>query len=276
MRVPASAVSALLRVAVRPVLGPPVPIRVQRRWQDAVSRVNGGPRGVTCTPVVLGGRPAWRLDPPGALPDCAVLWLHGGAFVSGSFATHGSFAAALARAAGVSVYVLDYRLAPEHRHPAAVQDALAALAVLPEPHVVLGGDSAGGYLALLTALALPGKLRGLALVSPVVDGTRRTAGSYTGRDVLIRQSWLDQGTRAAFGSAAPNLLEAGLAGLPPAVVHVSEHERLRAEGEALAGLLGAELLVVPGAWHDVHLQAATVREAAAAVDRLGGSLSRMW
>jgi len=275
VRLPASFVERFLEIAVKPVLGPPVPVGLQRRWQDLLSATARLPRGVTTTPVVLGERPALRVDPADATPDQAVLWLHGGAFVTGSFVTHRAFAGALAAAAGVRVYLLDYRLAPEHPHPAAVDDALAALPLVPESRVLLGGDSAGGCLALLAALKSPRELAGLALVSPVVDATRRTSQQYDGKDALIRAAWVEAGTEAYFGAEGPNLLEADLTALPPTVVHVSEHERLRAEGEQLAAKVGAELVMIEGAWHDVHLQAGLVRLADDAVSRLGASVAAL-
>lgn len=275
MRVPARVVEAFLSSVVRPVLGPPFPVGVQRRWQDLLSAGSREPRGVTATPVVLGGRPALRLDPPGATADQAVLWLHGGAFVTGSFATHRGFAGALAVAAATRVYLLDYRLAPEHPHPAAVEDAVDALRLVPEGTVVLGGDSAGGCLAVLGALATPRPLAGLVLVSPAVDLTRSRSAGYAGKDVLVRDGWVEQGVAAAFGEDPPNLLDVDLTSLPPTVVHVSEHERLRAEGEELAHALGAELVVVPEAWHDVHLQAGIVRVADDAVAQLGAAVSSL-
>ena len=273
MKLPARLVETALTLAVKPVLGPPVPIAVQRLYQDSVSRLAGRRRGVTTTRLVMGDRPALRLEPPGAAPDRAVLWLHGGAFVTGSFATHGPFAAALARAAGCRVYLLDYRRAPEHKHPAAVDDALAALAAVPESRVVLGGDSAGGCLALLAGRGSPRALSGLALISPVVDATRRTSREFGGHDPFLQRAWVEGGTKAYFGDAAPDLLQSDLSGLPPAVVHVSDRERLRSEGEQLAALLGAELVVLDGLWHVAHLLGDTVEPAGEAVRRLGASVA---
>ena len=276
MRLPARLMELGLRTTVKPVLGPPFPYLFQRAWQDTLARLTARPRGVEVGQVVLGGRPAHRLDPPDRRPGAAVLWLHGGAFVTGSYAVHGAFAAALARAAGVRVYLLDYRLAPEHPHPAALDDAVEALRYVPEDRVVLGGDSAGGCLALLAALEAPRPLAGLALVSPVVDATRRTSRTWEGKDALLRRAWVEQGTRAYFGDDAPDLLQADLGRLPEAVVvHVSEHERLRPEGEALATKVGAELVMVERLWHDAHLQCSSVAEAADAVERLGASVARM-
>lgn len=275
MRLPASVVESFLRVAVQPVLGPPFPVAVQRVWQNALSATSRPPRGVTTTPVVLGERPALRFDPQDGVPDQAVLWLHGGAFVTGSYVTHRAFAGALAKAAGVRVYLLDYRLAPEHAHPAAVDDAVEALRWVPEKTVLLGGDSAGGCLALLAALGTPRELAGLALISPVVDTTHEHSLAYAGKDVLLRGEWVRQGADAYFGDEGPNLLDADLTSLPPVVLHVSEHERLRAEGEKLARKVGAELVVLDGAWHDVHLQAGMVRLADDAVARLGASVAAL-
>lgn len=272
MRAPARVVEVFLVTLVKPVMGWPFPVGLQRAWQNALSRLSARPRGTEIEQVVLGKRPALRFDPREPLPDRAVLWLHGGAFITGSLATHAAFAAALARASGVRVYLLDYRLAPEHRHPAAVDDAVAALKDIPESRVVLGGDSAGGCLALLAALRQVRELDGMALVSPLVDATRRTSRGWTGRDAVLRGSWVEGGTREYFGDEAPDLLAADLSGLPRTVVHVSEHERLRPEGEALAALTGAELVLLEGLWHDVHLQCEGVAEAADAVGRLGSSV----
>ena len=273
MRVPLPVVRGVLRWVVRPAFGPQVPIALQRRIADAMSRGTPAPRAVSATEVVLGGRPARRYAAVGASSDGAVLWVHGGAFITGSYATHGAFAAHLSAAVGAPVYLLDYRLAPEHPHPAAVDDIVAALALIPEEVVVLGGDSAGGCLALLAAPWASRRLAGLALVSPAVDLTLASCRAWTGDDPLIRTAWGEQGIAAMFGATPPDLLAADLTALPLMVVHVSEHERLRPEGEDLARRTGAELVVVPQAWHDIHLQSGLVRRADEATRQLGASIA---
>lgn len=260
-----------MKYGIRPVYGPPMPIALQRALGDLAGNLQRVPRRVTVTDVVLGSRRARRYAGPGASSEGAVLWLHGGAFITGSAKTHGSFAAHLALAAGAPVYLLDYRLAPEHRHPAAVDDAAAAVGLVPEPSVVLGGDSAGGCLALLAADRGVRDLAGLALVSPLVDLTHRTARAYDGQEVLVRAAWAEQGVAAMFGDDLPPVPDPSV----PLVVHVAEHERLRAEGEALARRTGAELFCVPGGWHDIHLQAGLVREAARAVSTLGEQVASL-
>ncbi|MCU1601014.1 MAG: alpha/beta hydrolase [Frankiales bacterium] len=259
----------VMKYGIRPVYGPPMPIGMQRTLGDLASALQRMPRGVTATSVVLGGRTAKRFAGSDAADDRAVLWLHGGAFITGSTKTHGSLAAHLAKATGVPVYLLDYRLAPEHQHPAAVDDAVGALKLVPEANVVLGGDSAGGCLALLAADRGVRDLAGLALVSPLVDLTHATARAYEGEEVLVRADWAEQGVRAMFGHDLPVVPDPTV----PLVVHVAEHERLRAEGEALARRTGAELVCVPGGWHDIHLQAAIVPAAKRAVDQLAGSIN---
>lgn len=269
MRVPAAAVGQFLRFAVRPVYGPPFPIAFQRWYGDQMARSQRVPSSVTVTDVLLGARPARRYAGPGARTDAAVLWVHGGAFITGSYVTHGSFAAHLALAAGVPVYLLDYRLAPESPATGALADVVAAAKRVPEGRLVLGGDSAGGALALLSAPDVA--CEGLALVSPMVDLTRKTAEAFVGTDILIRPSWGRIGVAAAFPDGLPVVHDP----VVPTVVHVADVERLRAEGEALARRVGAELVVVEGGWHDIHLQAGLIRRAHDAVTRLGTSVAAM-
>ena len=266
MRIPKAAARLVMAGLVRPTYGPPVPVRVQRAVGDALGRVQRLPRDVPVTGVVLGGVRAVRY---GAPSGTAVVWAHGGAFLTGSARTHGSFAAHLARESGATVYLPDYRLAPEHAHPAAVDDLVAAVRAVPEARVVLGGDSAGGCLALLAAPSV--SVAGLALVSPVVDLTRASSSAWTRGDVVVRSSWAAQGIGAMFPSGLPAVPDP----VVPTVVHVAEVERLRPEGEALAARTGAELYLVPGGWHDIHLQCDGVRDAREAVRALGASVRRM-
>lgn len=280
MRLPRGVVRAAVLAGSRP-LGPPVPIAVQRRLLAVSARLGRTPAGTQVEPLTLAGRPAERVT-CGPVAQRTVLLLHGGAFITCSPRTHRVFAAHLSRAAQAPVVVLDYRLAPEHPYPAAVDDADAALdALLAHGAVDVVGDSAGGALALLLALRrrdsgrlLPGAV---GLVSPVVDLTAETASGWRGSDPVLREGWVREGCAAFVGGAdarALSPLHQRLHDLPPVLVQVSEHERLWPEGEQLVERLQAfgapvESELLAGLWHDAHLQADLVPEAAAAVTRLG-------
>lgn len=186
-----------------------------------------------------------------------VVYFHGGGWVVGDLQTHHAYCASLARASGASVIAVDYRRAPEHPYPAAQDDALAATQAIFERHadfgetaagIVLAGDSAGGHLALCTALAADGELqaslRGLVLTYPVVDHYSQPYPSYTdcatGQTLtssLMRWFWdtylgdanpTDDSTQRAFP-----IRSADLASLPPAIICTAGRDPLRDEGMAL-------------------------------------------
>jgi cation diffusion facilitator CzcD-associated flavoprotein CzcO len=282
---PVGVVRAAVAVGSRP-LAPRVSFPVQRRWLDAQARLGRLPAGTRLDAVGLAGQPAERVSAADVEPGRSVLLLHGGAFVTCSPRTHRVFAAHLSRAARAPVLVLDYRLAPEHPYPAAVDDAEAALEVLlDDGPVSVVGDSAGGTLALMLALRRRDAGRpqpaALGLVSPLVDLTLASSGAYRGQDIVLRHDWVRSGSTAFAAGHDPRALSPlhlALHDLPPALVQVAEHERLRLEGELLVDALRdaggqVELELLDGLWHDVHLQADLVGGAAAAVSRLGRWLS---
>jgi epsilon-lactone hydrolase len=200
------------------------------------------PTDVAIEPVTAPDRPAEWLRPPGARIDAAVLYLHGGGYVIGSPRSHRHLAAAIARAAGTAGLLVDYRLAPEHPFPAAVEDAVAAYQWLlgrglAPGRVVVAGDSAGGGLTVAVLLAL--RDRGLpqpaagVCISPWVDLTCSGA-TYTTKEavdpIVTRQSTtaMAQAYAAAHDLKAPLLspLYADLRGLPPLLVQVGSDEVL--------------------------------------------------
>jgi acetyl esterase/lipase len=192
--------------------------------------------------VAAPARPAEWLTPPGVRADAVVLYLHGGGYVIGSPRSHRHLAAAIARAAGTRALLLDYRLAPEHPFPAAIEDAVAAYQWLlrqgiAPARVVIGGDSAGGGLTMATLLAL--RDRGLPLpagavcISPWVDLTN-SAPSYTTKaavDPIVTLDGITQLAQAYIGTGDPKQplvspLYADLRGLPPLLIHVGSDEVL--------------------------------------------------
>ena len=281
-----------VRLAVRPVLGPGVPVRRQRRLLDALGRIALLPRGTRVVTVGLGGCPAERISQPGADASHAVLYLHGGGYTAGSPATHRALAAHMAAATGVPVYLLDYRLAPEHPYPAAVQDAASAYQALLNSGIdprrlAVAGDSAGGglTLALMTRLREAGTPlpAGLALISPWVDLTLGHVRDDR-RDPMLRTAWLQACAErygAGAGLTAPEIspLFGELAGLPPMLVHGASDEILLADVERLVGQ--ARAAGVPVAyrrlermWHVAHLHAGLVAASTAAVGEIGAFLRK--
>lgn len=146
------------RMRARATPGPKT-IEDQRAEMEEVGRKFTPPADVTFTQVDAGGVPGEWATPPDANPEAAILYLHGGGYGVGSIASHRHLVAQIAQAASVRAFSIDYRLAPEHPFPAAVDDAVAAArwlvrqGVKPE-HTVFAGDSAGGGLAIAACLAL--------------------------------------------------------------------------------------------------------------------------
>jgi acetyl esterase/lipase/L-ascorbate metabolism protein UlaG (beta-lactamase superfamily) len=173
----AEVLRTVLQLTVKPVFSPRWSVQFQRRWLHGLTRLAWLPRGVRMQAAVLNGVAGEWWLPSAVPPDAAVgmvLYLHGGAYCMGSPATHRALTSRLARATGLPVFVPMYALAPEAPFPAGLNDAMAVHEAL-SAHgpVLLAGDSAGGGLALATALALrdTGRIMpvGVALMSPWVD-----------------------------------------------------------------------------------------------------------
>lgn len=247
--------------------------------------------GVTVTEQVLGGRPGLRIAPPE--PRGHVLFLHGGAYVLGSARSHAGLAARYALASGASFHVLDYRLAPEHPYPAALEDALAAWDELSGVGERLGlaGDSAGGGLSLALAVALRDLgarvPAAVAITSPWCDLTLAGESMTTraGEEIMLSRAGLAQdadryrGARDA-GDPAVSPLFADLAGLPPFFIQVGTHEVLLDDARRLHDRLEqAAVQVTLEVWDDMgHAWAAfgaAVPEAEASIRSFGAFLREM-
>ncbi len=234
--------------------------------------------------------PAEWLRPPSAAPGRVVLYLHGGGYVIGSPRSHRYLAAAIAAAAGASALLLDYRLAPEHPYPAAVEDATAAYrwlldqAVTPE-RIVIAGDSAGGGLTVATLLALRDARvplpAGGVCISPWVDLTCSGA-SYTTKaaaDPIVQRSGVEEMARAYLGATLPRTplaspLFADLRGLPPLLIHVGSDEVLLDDAvqlaeRAKAAGVDATLEVYDRMIHVWHWFLPMLDEAQTAVEAIG-------
>jgi acetyl esterase/lipase len=275
----------LVRGLIRNIFDPDRPAPRQRAMIEALGAVHRLPRQVRREDTTLGGRPAEKLTPRDASERRVILYFHGGGYIVGSTRTHRALAAHLADASGCAVFALDYRLAPEHPHPAALDDAEAAFHALAAEfdEVVLGGDSAGGGLAIALAIRLhaaDGRTPvALGLISPWIDLTGEHG--IVDRDDMLKRTWSDACAAAYAGSRPIAELVpavADLAGLPPTTIHVGDTEMLLPDAEWLAeGLRSAgvpvELRVVPRMWHIWHLHAGLFGEATEWARTLGRALS---
>ncbi|MGY1864230.1 MULTISPECIES: alpha/beta hydrolase [Nocardia] len=276
---------AVLNPIFRVTLNKRLPFAVQRRLLDVSSRAQLLPAGAVVRPVRLGGRPAERIGFADTADDGAVLYLHGGGYAVGSLATHRSLAARLARDTGYAVYVLDYRLAPEHPLPAALDDAEAAFLELVTSEgfqpgrIAVSGDSAGGGLSLALAqrlIARHGQTpAALGLIAPWADPNEIPERE---RDLVISKPWSRACASAYLGagdSADPSYapLTGELRGLPPTYVQVDLSELLHGQCVALVAALREAGVHVrftesKGLWHVAQLQAALAAPAAAALREL--------
>jgi monoterpene epsilon-lactone hydrolase len=229
-------------------------IAEQRALMAEAAASSPPPDGVALESVSLGGSKAEWLTPAGAGTEAIVLYLHGGGYCIGSLDSHRSLAGRIALSAKCPVVTLEYRLAPEHPYPAALTDATAAygdllsLGVSPDC-IAIAGDSAGGGLTVATLLALRAAgspLPGAAVcLSPWVDLTQ-TSPSYQLKaavDPMVSKVGLDVMAEAYLGGIDPRselaspLFAADLAGLPPVLIEVGEHEVLLDDATRLADRL---------------------------------------
>lgn len=279
------ALDTLLRSAPR---GDTPPTVEEQRSGFAAALSRPAPRGVGTRRTVLGGRPTLELTPPGATGRGRLLYLHGGGYVIGSPDTHAGLVGELARRAGLRAMSVDYRMAPEHAFPAAVDDGLAAyrelLATGTDPReLVVAGDSAGGGLGIASLVAareagLP-QPAAVVVFSPWVDltlagGTMRTK---EGADPIFTEADLRAYADLYVGSgdraqplASP--VFADLTGLPPLLVQAGANEVLLDDAVRLARRAGADdvevtLEIGPGLPHVFQHHYGRLDEADAALDR---------
>ena len=264
----------------------------RRLFREAVS-AQPLPADVTVAGVELDAVPAAEITIDGLQSRHVVLYFHGGVYVISDAFLVAGLAAQVARRTRAKVISVDYRLAPEHPYPAAVDDALAAYEALlrdgiAPTDIVFAGESAGGGLAVATlvnvrdlGLALPAAAY---LMSPYVDltlagrtmDTKRDADPVLSRELLEpRVADYTQGQDAALPLISP--MFADLSGLPPLIIQGGSHEVLlddaiRLAGQAAAGDVEVTLDITPGVPHVFQAYSAILDEGAAALDRAGGLL----
>jgi acetyl esterase/lipase len=251
------------------------------------------PADVKFEPVSANGVPAeWGIA-PGARDDRALVYLHGGGYAMGSLATHRALCARLSRLGRMRVLNVDYRLAPEHPHPAAVEDAVAAVRWVyaqgfAPSRVALGGDSAGGGLTLATLLALrdagdPLPAAGVC-ISPWTDlsASGESIRNKASADPMVSEGPLREMAAHYLGGKDPRTplaspLFADLRGLPPLLVQVGDAEILLDDATRLASRardagVDVTLEVWEEMFHVWHAFAEMLPEAARACERLAAWL----
>jgi acetyl esterase/lipase len=268
-------------------------VLTMRKNMEAVTAAAPRPEDVAFTPVDANGVPAEWTVAPDARDDVAIVYLHGGGYAMGSVATHRGLCARLSRAARARVLSVDYRLGPEHPHPAAVEDAMAAVRFVrgsdfAPGRTAVAGDSAGGGLTLAALVALrdagdPAPAAGLC-VSPWTDlaFTGDTIVTKADEDPMVRAADLAlmaDAYLAGHDAKAPlaSPLYADLAGLPPLLIQVGSAEILlddavRAAERAREAGVDVHLRVWPDMIHVWHAFADLLPEGQQAVEEMAAFL----
>lgn len=283
----ATLLRSAVRIGLKPALSPSIPISWQREWLKLLRQLTKTSGQVDVQTAALGGvKGEWvrvrrpRID---ASTRSVILYLHGGAYCVGSAATHRAVTSHLACATELPVFAADYRLAPEHAFPAAVEDSVSAYRSLFQlGPVVIAGDSAGAGLALATTLAAQQQAVGapaaLVLFSPWIDLTMSASPkTVSNGDALLSPPWLRAcarhylaGTDATAPLASP--IYGDLRGLPPVLIQVGAddflcYEAIRIHDALQSAGVPVRCEIVPRRWHAFQLHAGMLPSANAAIER---------
>ncbi len=285
------ALDAILRQSAFPVGSD---VDEQRRLLRELTSAQPLPGDVTVTAAALGGVPTAEITIDGIEPRHVVLYFHGGVYVIGDAFLAADLASQIGRRTRAKVISVDYRLAPEHPYPAAVDDALAAYEALVRngtapSDIAFAGESAGGGLAIATlinarehGLPLPAAAfvmspyADLTLSGPTME-TKREADPLLSRELLQpRVTDYTSGQDAALGLISP--IFADLSALPPLIIQAGTHEVLlddavRLARQAATADVEVTLDITPGVPHVFQAYHPILDEAAAALDRAGHLLS---
>lgn len=285
-RLIAGALRIVLRLTIGATFRPDLPVARQRSRLLKVTRLTLPPRGTRFVAATSGGiRGEWVTARGHEHATLTVLYLHGGGYCTGAPATHHAITGHLAVRCAARVFAADYRLAPEHPFPAAVDDAVAAYRGLLDDgtaarDLVIAGDSAGGGLAVATALrlrelALP-LPRALALFSPWVDLALGRQPPAPPGEVMLTWAWVAQCARAYVASSDArhpliSPVHADLAGLPPTLVQVGTDEILLDDSRRLRERLQSAGVAVdyeeyPRRWHVFQANAGLLADADRAIE----------
>ena len=295
LRVPPAIMHLGARQLGRRCLDPALPWPVQRTRLDQLTRISLLPRRTTVTEQTIAGLRAEVVSSGAPGSHLTVIHFHGGGYCLGSARTARSWAAHLSAQTGCRVVLPEYRLAPEHPYPAALEDARAVISALSGEaspgQVLVSGDSAGGGLALALVLSMRDAGQelpaGCILLSPWLDlgRDRRAVPDLVRRDVLLNPDWLDACARAyADPSTWDDHLVSPLrdthSGLPPLLIQAGTEELLAPDAELLAAsasAAGVDMTYTrwPRMWHDFALQPGLLAAADSAVAQASWFVSKV-
>ena len=256
---------------------------IMKQMEPHVSKL---PSDIKAEPLHLGGVPAEKLTAEEPRQEAAFLYIHGGGWVAGSPLTHRPLTRRLAKDIGIPVYAIDYRLAPEHKYPAGLDDCVAAykglldMGIAPSA-ILVGGDSAGGNLTLALALRLKAEglpmPAGLVCLSPATDmtGSGKSHTANVKSDAMFVGEMIDTLEPAYCPGEDPknpflSPLFGDVSGFPPTFFQVGEKEILRDDSTRMADALqkaGVEttIEVWPKVWHVWQVNADMLPEAREAI-----------
>ena len=265
---------------------------MRRRWHR-FARLLPKPWRVRRDVVEIAGCPAEWLVPREAAADKVIVYWHGGAYIMGNRATHRRLVGQLARGSRVKALLAEYRLAPEHPFPAAIEDAVAIYRALlaagtrPE-NIVMGGDSAGGGLTMATLLSLRDAgdplPAGAFLFSPWLDlaGTGESMRTRDGRDPWFKPQHLPKVRRhycpdSEIKNPLVSPIFADVSGLPPIYIQVGSEELLLSDSTRLAENVQAaggavEIEIWEEMWHVFQLFGFFVPEARQATAKVAAKI----
>jgi len=261
-----------------------------RRQISRLSKLLVPAFGVSVETDKINGLDAEWLTPKDRMDGKLLLYLHGGGYIVGGCDMHRQMVSHIARAGRIHALLPEYRLAPEHKFPAAVDDAVAIYRTLlgmgiKAEDIIFAGDSAGGGLAVATLLALRDAGDNLpaavVLLSPFLDVTgsgdsMRTRAAqdpwFRAEDLPIVADHYCESHQQRFPLVSP--VFANVEGLPPMFIQVGDHETLLSDSERLADEciaagIDVELQVWPEMWHVFQMFAAKMPESRQAIKKMG-------
>jgi acetyl esterase/lipase len=286
-KVSSSCLRSLIKLVFKKLMRPPQDVKIQRFILGVMTPLLFGIKGVGREFFAMKGFCVEILNPPNKQNDKVILYIHGGAFCIGNPKTHRSITTRLAMLTSYSIWTPDYKLAPEYQYPEALSNLLDCYLKLIEigftsSQIIIGGDSAGGSLALALTLKLqslglqlPNKI---FLISPVTDFEARSPITQFTEKIdpmismeLMKQAfdWYGYDMKDIFHSP----LSQDLSGFPPILIQVGSEEILLADSLRLAEVaekfkVNTTLQIYKERWHVFQLQAAYLQSAKSAINEI--------